>query len=299
MSERLNWICALTCVLGTASLPAATLIEQVDGESTMIMYVEGSKFRTDTPSEDSYAIVDYEEKTFLVVNDAERKVMDMSAMTWREDNANKTVDTSGVDADLQRIGAGPRIAGYDTVHYVVRANGRKCQELFTSRAAFRDSGMAEFWNSESAQAMTRANLEYGDDCELAEFVVTDPDDIGFPLRTVQADGQAMEVLRIERNVQVPGSGFEAPANYERVDFGQMMGQMMKAATVDASAGAGDEVSGEDFGDEEYVEEEYAEEDLENAVAELEQAVEEAAEDEDLGEKVKGLFKRFKKKDQEN
>ncbi len=286
----------LACIAMLDSVLAATLIEQTDGESTSILYVEGTKLRTDEAGDadgmQGYGLIDLEKKTFLIVNTQEKTVLDMSSAMWKAAAAGSG-DAAQVDARLEKVGAGPEVAGYATEQYALFADGKKCQDIYLSRKAFNESGFAKTW-AKAGQSMREMGLDSSDACDVAEVRALDFEKYGWPLKTVHHEsmhaGQFEEVLRIERGVEPPPGGFEVPPGYQVVSFEAMMGsmasQMGGAQSWEEDEGAYEDEAGseEESYDEEYDEEEYDEEGT------VDDAVEE------LGDRLKGFMDRFKKDD---
>jgi len=286
----------LACFAVLESVTAATLIEQTDGETRSIVYAEGAKLRTDEGGDaegmQGYGLIDLEKKTFFLVNTKEKTVLDMSSAMWKAAAAGGGV-TAQVDARLEKVGAGPEIAGYATEHYELLADGKKCQDIYLSRKAFDDSGCAKTW-ARAGQSMREMGVDPSDACDVAEFRALDFEKYGWPLKTMHREsmhaGQFEEVLRIERGVEPPPGGFEVPAGYQVVSFeammGSMAGQMGGAQSWEEDDGTDEDEAGseEESYDEEYDEEEYDEEGT------VDDAVEE------LGDRLKGFMDRFKKDD---
>jgi len=282
----------LACFAVLESVSAATLIEQTDGESTGLLYVEGAKMRSDNKDGEGYGLIDLEKKTFHMVNPQERTVLDMSSMVWKAAAKGQSGEATQVNARLEKVGSGPEIAGYATEQYTLLANGKACQDLYFSRKAFDDSGFAEVW-AKAGEALREMNSEY-DACDVAEVEVLDYEKYGWPLKTVHREsmhaGQFEEVLRIERGVEPPPGGFEVPAGYRVVSFEAMMGsmasQMGGAQSWEDDEDAYEDEAGfeEESYDEEYDDEEYDDEGT------VDEAVEE------LGDRLKGFMDRFKKDD---
>ena len=263
--------------------PAATLIEERDSESSTITYIEGGKMRAGSPGEDAYVLMDLLGRTMFTVSPAEKQAIDMSAMVYGQAGGQEPGEKRSVKSNLEKVGSGPEIAGYSTDHYVLTANGRQCGEYFTSKEAFEDSGWAEIW-TEAAQSMKdmAASEQDSDDCDIAEAEAVDPGEIGWPLRTMGADGLVSEVVRIETDATVPAGGFDIPPGYAVIS----MQEMLSGAMMGGAYGSGaDSMDGEE--DEEMLEEQYMEE--EDYVME-----DEPEEEAGVTEKMKGMFNELKK-----
>ena len=159
------------------------------------------------------------QRRILFVNPEEKTVLDMSATMQ---GASGSGGVRNADARIEKIGPGPSIAGYATEHYVLSAGGAKCEDLFTSKKAFEDSGWASLWSAfgKTFEEMSTAG-EQSDPCDLAQDQA-DPAKIGWPLKTVSSDGEVTEVLRIEADVKLPAGGFEVPPGYRVVSMQEMM-----------------------------------------------------------------------------
>ena len=228
MKAHSSCFIGLACLLGVSCVSAATLIEQRDQESTTIMYVDGVQMRVQAPADQSYVLMNLGEKTYFVVNPDEKMVMDMTETVWSLQNSKSKDDKAKVNASLDKAGAGPTIAGYETEHFILKANGRYCQDLFVSREAFDDSGLDEVW-AEYGQNMKEMGVDSDDACDIAEIKVFDPGKHGWPLKTMykkgEHAGQFEEVLRIEQGVDLPAGGFVVPDGYRVVSMQEMMGGM--------------------------------------------------------------------------
>lgn len=286
MKLRLSMICGLICLAGMQNAPAATLIEQYDADSTITIYIDGARMRTETSGEGAYGLMDLKKRKLLMVNPARKTVMDMSSMAWPQNAAKGTDKRDNVKAKLEKIGDGPTIAGYKTVHYVLKANGKKCNDIYASRKAFKDTGWAETW-VENGRALREANFDSADACEIADYDAADPGEIGWPLKIVETDGQFTEIVRIEQGAKLPAGGFEVPADYKTISYGQMMSSL----PMNDFGGMDEDESA--YSDEDDYDADYEEEDFEEEMQEEPEEPEEAKQD--VKERVKGFMKKFRKK----
>jgi hypothetical protein len=303
----------------SADLLAASLVETKREEGGDVMYVDGYRMMINSPDADFRMIMDLGQKKAFMINPKNKTVMDMSEATWKAlKEAGEQKAPPKVDARLEKVGSGPEIAGYDTTHYKIYADGHVCAEKWTSRKALEDSGFDEIWDK-YGEFLVSASID-GDShpCELAEYQVFRDDKYGMALKEIDHNCETNEVLRIERNAQVNRSDFELPADYKVLKLPAYSGSMTQghlqedgtwswgqwegmdcSEKRDEYAGMGgdfmddeyfdEEYADEEYADEDYVDEEYAEEDFDEEV-------------EDLGEEIKGKFKgfmnKFKKKDKD-
>jgi len=202
----------------STAVGAVTLIEERDSESTTLMYLEDGKMRVETAGEPGYMLADLRRRKFFAVDPAKKRAADMSAQMLPQQARAQSPKVAGI---LEKVGSGPRIAGYATEHYVLTANGQKCEEIFTSKQAFIDSGMGSLWSDFAAAFKgLSASAEGASPCDVAENQA-DPSKFGLPLRTVSSDGQTTEVIRIEKGVAAPPGGFEVPRGYRTVTMQEL------------------------------------------------------------------------------
>lgn len=264
---RYHWfmVCGLACLAAAECLSAASLVEETDGDSTSLLYIEGGKLRVDEAGSGNYAVIDLKNRSFVMVNPANRTAVDMSANLWGGQAGGAPAAAGSVDARLEEVGAGPAIAGYETVHYTLLANGQPCQDLYVSREAFEDSGFAELWAA-GGKSLQEMDVDPSDPCDLAEQKAVDYEKHGMPLKTVHRQsmhaGQFEEVKRIEKDVPAPPGGFGVPAGYEMVSLEAMMGAYLQGdmdEDMDEEMDGDDSWGEEDYGDEEYPDEGWDEE----------------------------------------
>lgn len=304
MKLKLSFAGGLFCLMAASNISAVTLVEIREGEhlemregehSTSTLYVEGAQMRTDTPGEASYAVMDLVKHTLVIVNTSEKTAMDMSSMAWKDKYSGGGTKPRKVNADLEKIGSGPTIAGYRTIHYTLSVDGKKCKDMYTSMKVLKDIGWADLW-SDIGSWFREASIDDADDCELAEYQVADPGKLGFPLKTVESDGQFDEVTNIEQGVKLPPGGFEVPAGYKLVSFEEMMSGMNWSNQGDMGMDEDSFADESDADYQDYDEEQVAEEDTQDQdfVEELGEDVENEAKDV-VKDKLKGFMNKFRKK----
>jgi len=216
-----NWLLAVACAGYSSVVGAATLIEERDSESRTLMYVDDGKMRVETRGEPGYALMDLRRRTILMVDPDEKTAIEMSPQIGDTSNSDQG-KAPKVEVGLEKVGVGPSVAGYATDHYVLTANGRKCQDLFVSKQAFADSGWAALWSEFGTVFKSMSAMDMDKDaCDIADEQA-DPARIGWPLKTVASDGETTEVLRIEKDVPVPAGGFEVPGDYRIMSLQEMM-----------------------------------------------------------------------------
>lgn len=323
----------LPLMVFTSDLLAVSLIETKREEGQDTIYVDGDRMLITGMGEDIRMIMDLDEKKMFMVNSKNKSAMDMSEATWKALKATgEKKPPPKVDARLEKVGAGPEIAGYDTTHYKIYVDGHLCAEKWTSLEALKDSGFDEIWD-EHGDFLASASIDAdAHPCELGEYQVFRDDKYGVALKETDYNCETDEVLRIEHDVDVDRSLFEIPADYKVVQFPTLpsspnsamrQGQALEDGSwgwtwdgmdcsddgSDYAAMYGEEMDeeylDEEYADEEYDDEEYADEEYEGDVPSLEEMAEDVVDEEveDLGDEIKSKFKglmgKFKKKDKDD
>jgi hypothetical protein len=208
---------ALACMPASAALMYEARSGS-DGEAQhYTMYVDGPNSRMGARDASQFVLMNWKEKTLYMVDSAAKQATDMS-MGLKQSVAAQKCPQPEVDAVLEHVGAGPQIAGYATEHYIVKADGKACEEIFASKEAFGELGA---WLDNVREMEERDDEDVGrSKCDIAADKVVDLGEIGWPLKTVTlrgpGEGQVEEVLRIEKNASIPAGFFDVPAGYKIV-----------------------------------------------------------------------------------
>jgi len=214
-----------SALIYSASLGAATLIEFLDSEGeTSKMWIDGAKMRMDTS--EGYSLTDWKMRKMYFVSTEEGMVMDMSSFLATTPAKGET--RKSVTADAKKMGSGPEVAGYKTIHYKISVEGQHCMDVFLSARAMEDLAAKEVmqWMQELANmGMEEEATRWSDPCDDADQGM-DYVKLGFPMRTIQVDdGQTDEVTAIVLNASLPEGGFDLPKGMQVMDMGQMMQYM--------------------------------------------------------------------------
>ncbi len=188
----------------------------------MKMWLEGDKLRQD--AEGGYVLMDWDARTFYMVNTDDGMAIDLSYILAAQPGAGK--GGRGVDgASVDKVGSGPTIAGYDTVHYEVKVDGEHCQDVFVSKKAMQDVGADDIFarlQSMDEDDDDDMDFGYGSPCDEADQAY-DLSELGFPLRIEEMEsGEVFEVRRIVLGATLPDGGFAVPAGMQIMDMSQMM-----------------------------------------------------------------------------
>lgn len=223
---------------GAQGVGAVTLIESNTATTPgQKMWLAGSQARIDMEGQPGYMLQDLSQDRMYMVQPERRMAMEMGNMFSGDAEAPPTPDY-----DLDARGAGPEIAGYDTRHYVLKVDGKVCQEFYTAPALADNDDLSGYIEAMTQSAMSRAGqrLAAQDPCMAAMQALTRDrgDELGFPVRTIKNGRTEFEVTRVREGVDVEAGFFEVPAGYQVMDMGQMMQQRMNGAGQgDANGGS--------------------------------------------------------------
>lgn len=221
MNTLWNTALAFTVVVMSMPAMAGTMIENRDdvgGSSTV--KIDGSHVRIDSGDESGYMLIDMKNNKVYSVSNDDHMVID----------ASTPVDMGPPDAlqpappptapTITKIGKGPNIAGYSTVHYNVSIGDQHCFDEYLAAKPLENKDVKNFtemmskWSSEQRKH-AGGMFEDEDECDAAESVLTDQYiKLGIPMRTIDSAGTVIhEVSRIQSGVSFPASVFVPPKEY--------------------------------------------------------------------------------------
>ncbi len=227
MNRQLILILCTLSLCGTTQADTQIKVMDKDGESSTITS-NGNLARLDDSSEPGYVLIDTRQQQLKMVDPQRRQVMVMDLK-----NVKKTIQpvTNQVKVSLNKIGNGPKIAGYSTDKYTLTANGKLCNTIFSSRAAINIKGIAELFDAMDTMEQQSINMMGGfrsmmDECDEANMQSTKLfKTAGAPLRTLDADGQLeSEVESINNNAKINKTYYQIPTGYQQVSMQQQMNQ---------------------------------------------------------------------------
>lgn len=210
----------LLCALPTSTL-AATLIESRDGSGELTqMWIEGDMARLQQPGKEGHMLMNLRHGRLYGVDDVRKQAMEIEL-----GSSTAPAAAGKLEARLEDKGAGPKIAGYPTRHYLLTGAGEACGEYYLSKQALEHKDIRSMANSFRNM---RTDAEASDAaCDRAEhYAVTRFPELGFPMRQVSSEGIQHEIVRIQPNAKAPGS-FTIPADYRRISMQQVMEEMLK------------------------------------------------------------------------
>ena len=228
-------------ILSTPSLVSAALMMEnrdADGEISRI-YIEGNKARIEMPTENAYMVMDVQQRTMKMVSHRERTVMDFSDMFKDQKQAGQSGTKQKIDSRLVSKGVGPKIAGYETEEYEIRANDQYCGSTFVSVEALKQGDLKRFGSMlEKMSGAALSNMDnmmggqmqsFMPPCVIASEQQMDRlMNLGIPMRVIDENRQLeSEVTRFDKNAKLPAKAFDIPADYKQTNPTEMMGEAAK------------------------------------------------------------------------
>lgn len=213
---------------------AATLIETEGGEQgVQQMWVEGSKMRINTGKGKEYMLADYAKKQIVMVNPAEKEMIDASYYVNQGSDSSK-----GLNIQVKHLGGGPVIAKYSTQKYSLIVNGRTCNTTLVSAKALKDTNLAPLMEAMTQMEFNPMGSQFMSECDRAELSFAKRlKKLGMPLGTIDNNGQMRDkVRRIVKNAPLPPGGFTLPKGYRKVSMQQKMQEAMGGGMPPGAAG---------------------------------------------------------------
>ncbi len=243
------WNTALALTAMVASLPAiaGTLIEsQDDVGGTSTVKIESTHVRIDSGDDSGYMLIDMKNNKVYSVSNDDRMVIDASTPVDMGQADMEQVATAA--PTITKIGDGPKIAGYLTVHYKIAVGGEDCYDEYLAVKPLENIDVKHFtemmskWSSEQRKHSS-SMFEDEDECDAAESVVMDKyTTLGIPMRTVDSAGTVIhEITRIQSGVTFPSSVFIQPKEYPVVTQQDLMKRMQNSPSGDSQESDPDQV----------------------------------------------------------
>ncbi len=200
---------------------AGTVIEiQTDNTMTTVL-TDGKNVRMNM-SDSEYAIIDSKNHDVKIVSTAEKQVLLLEAGPAGKKGAAKVKTT------ITNLGAGGRIAGYDTQKFSYQANGKPCGVIYGSKQAYQLKGMKALFSAiqammEKQQAALGGFAGMVDDCTLGDISLGEHiNTIGVPMRTERNGVVDSEVKSIKQGMKLPADTFVIPASYKTITLEEQM-----------------------------------------------------------------------------
>jgi len=223
---------SLTCI--SYNNQAATLIKNKDGKGSInTILIEKNNARMENNRPEQYMLVQFRDKKLYNINTKKKQIIDMAvpAMKAMPKPHNIKLKEPTIKAELVKKGVGPQIAGFDTMHYQMKANDKLCSDQYFAIKALeiphiKDfmQGMQEFAEDRRKKISSTSTIASKKPCMLAkEQLNTEINALGYSMRSLNENGRVKhEVIAIETNVNTDAKTFNLPETYATVSPFEMM-----------------------------------------------------------------------------
>ncbi|MDH3386358.1 MAG: hypothetical protein OEN02_00510 [Gammaproteobacteria bacterium] len=212
-------------ICGSALADAQLRIKDLTGAVSTISS-NGQKARIENRTMPGFAIIDYANSQFMMVDTQRKQVMSMSLESGRVSGADATLDVS-----LDDKGGGPKIAGYATRKYEFTANGEACGTVYASRQLMSNGEIRAMFESmrgmqQMAGGVAGSMRGLLPPCQRANLQLADAmGSSGVPMRIIDAGGKVIsEVLSVDTDKNIDGSHYQLPAGMPIVSMDEQMNQ---------------------------------------------------------------------------
>lgn len=229
-----HWLTLGIATTFTMSSWAATVVEQRDAQGNMQkVTIEKAFARMEGFKPELYMLVDFQAKKMYMVNTKEQKAVENnmnSEGAAMPPGMKQPQSPPEVEAKLVKIGDGPEIAGYATVHYQVTANGEVCSNDYFSESADKIEyihSFSEMMDGFRKKTMKAMPFMPANPC-LHAYSKLQPEFLkhGTVLRSTAKDGKVMnEVVSIKTSVEIAPDLLKIPEGYKIMTEKELMEQM--------------------------------------------------------------------------
>lgn len=210
----------------TAPLPlfAGTVVEYVDLEGNIKkQLISKQKLRLET-DQYGYMLVNLEKKQFYSVEPDEKRIIDMSGFYQKND-----ADVSGqrVVLNFEKIGKGPKVAGYKTIRYKMKIKDYVCADVYLSKEAYELADIQTLFGVFAYKAGKESAMGVsgdGDPCERAEFEMSEQQykKYGVPMKSVSHEGHTNhEFKTVNTAAKISSKEFNLPKSYKTLEFEEL------------------------------------------------------------------------------
>jgi len=227
MSKSSRLMCFLLALIWGPSAFSATKITSVNRlKHTLEVVIENDMARFNGGQKYHYQLINLKTQKTYTVNIQQGTAIDTSIPGTVP--ISKKVKIPKIK--LKKIGKGPKIASYPTLHYQLLANDKVCENLFVSPKAAKLSDVQTMVKvmGEMANASKGAMLSAGGTpCRIANALIFERfADIGVLMKSVNTEGKiSMQIKRIEVDVLVDENYFKIPKGVEVMNMQEMMDRL--------------------------------------------------------------------------
>ncbi len=229
------------CFFASNALFADVEIHMKSPEGSLTTFWIGEHYvKMETEGTSGFVIVDLKGQKQFMVDHLEQMVIDvshgLSATSPSIPTTRNTPNTtqSQTNIEIIKLGNGPKIAGFKSEKYEIKANGTLCSREFLSTEPFKYPEITQLLD-----VMTLldnpdiGNLELYTPCEQAELTLEQQyKTLGIPLRSLNPHGEVLsEVVHFQVS-QAPEGTYDFPDNYKQTSLRELLDEQMQNMSQD-------------------------------------------------------------------
>ncbi|MCK5666500.1 MAG: DUF4412 domain-containing protein [Thiotrichaceae bacterium] len=178
-----------------------------------------------------YTLIDFQKGKVYLINNKEKRMIQMeiigTAAKIPQNMPQQHPWNRAVKTKLVRKGNGPRIAGYHTVKYQLKADGKVCSENYFSQQAGEVAHIKNFIQAMSNMSNSRKIKGIPlPPCQKAyDKFEAKSMDFGFPMKSTlgqKSDKVRFQIIQIKTNVTVKPEIFTLPRGYKVMNEQEMI-----------------------------------------------------------------------------
>lgn len=229
--KRLLWISIFTGFMQNAY--ADIQVTSVsDGDSKSVIKISNTWAKVSDLSDPAqYMLIDMKKNLVYIVDNNNRMVITMESISdMMPGHGESHHPKDGPKIEVVKTGDGPKIAGFKTAIYQLKADGKVCSEHYISNDLLKHSEIKAF--SDSMRKQTPPDMGMDESmapCELAEIRFDRlAFDYGAPLLSKDTNGNTLfETTEIKVDIKLGADEFALPKGFPVISQKELMQQMMQ------------------------------------------------------------------------
>jgi hypothetical protein len=245
MKSLSRWV--VIGIASTSIIPswAATVIERSDmsGEKQKLS-MEEKQARLDNSAGETYTLIDLEKEKAYLIHVKEKQIVTMNIvgtppkiptnMRLPDNLPQPPWANKPLNPELVNAGEGPKIAGYATVKYVIKAMNRECSETYFSAEVAKIPYVKNFLDAMLKMANSRKPTPPKGvpvhPCQQAhEQFEAESSKLGVPMKSVikrgeQEDKVRYEIVSVKTDVALSKDSLVLPSNYQQLTEEEFIAQ---------------------------------------------------------------------------
>lgn len=210
----------------------ATVIESIDDDGKIgKVTIEKDRARIDSGALGGYILVNLKDASIYAIDHKERAILDLRSPLLTSGAMHGQADKPGTrpSVTFKKIGPGPVISGYKTIHYRVSVDGMHCSDEYLSAQLLTLPGVRRFTEvlgkATGDDRQSGMGIPYDPEapCESADDLTDDYyPQLGIPMKSVGSNGlMTHKITRVITAFDPPVGTFTSPPSYQKMTRAQL------------------------------------------------------------------------------